>query len=116
MAKITASGETFETQTFEVENGVRLVKAIEDQGIDILHRCGGYAKCTTCRVSFDSGEPGSYTEGEKSKLEEKGDMGEYRLSCQILCEGEMEVTVMMTQTSTGLDDVGPDVTDEIQND
>ncbi len=47
MAKITADGKTF-----EAKDGVRLNTAIEENGIDILHRCGGYAKCTTCRVTF----------------------------------------------------------------
>ena len=37
--------------TFDVEEGKRLVLAIEeDAGVDILHRCGSYAKCTTCRI------------------------------------------------------------------
>src|SRR5688572_3099461 len=44
--------------TVEVENGKRLVLAIEqDAGVDILHACGGNARCTTCRVEFVSGEP-----------------------------------------------------------
>jgi len=42
----------------EVEDGKRLVLAIEeDLGIDILHKCGGNAMCTTCRVEFAAGEP-----------------------------------------------------------
>ena len=37
----------------EVESGKRLVCAIEqDAGVDILHACGGNARCTTCRVEF----------------------------------------------------------------
>ena len=36
--------------TFEVEEGKKLMLALKDQGIHILHRCGGQAKCTTCRV------------------------------------------------------------------
>ena len=31
--------------TFEVEKGKKLVLALEDNGIHILHRCGGEAKC-----------------------------------------------------------------------
>jgi ferredoxin len=32
---------------FEVEDGKRLVLAIEeDAGVDIMHACGSYAKCT----------------------------------------------------------------------
>ena len=36
----------------------RLVLAIEqDAKVDILHACGGNARCTTCRVEFIDGEP-----------------------------------------------------------
>ena len=45
MATVEAVG----IKTFEVEEGRRLVLALEDAGIDILHRCGGNARCTTCR-------------------------------------------------------------------
>ena len=113
MATITAKGETFETKTFEVEDGTRLTVAIENAGIDILHRCGGYAKCTTCRVSFDGGEPSDMLAAEKEKLEDKGDLGEYRLSCHVLCAGDMDVNVLMTMTSSGLDDAGPELSAEI---
>ncbi len=34
----------------DVAEGRRLVLGIEDAGIDILHRCGGNARCATCRV------------------------------------------------------------------
>ncbi len=37
---------------FEAEEGKKLVLALEDNGVDILYRCGGNAKCTTCRVEF----------------------------------------------------------------
>ncbi len=51
--------------TFDVEEGKRLVLAIkEDAGVDILHRCGAYAKCTTCRVEFLEGEPNRMTQAE----------------------------------------------------
>ena len=44
--------------TFDVPEGKRLVLAIEkNAGVDILHRCGSYARCTTCRVEFLAGEP-----------------------------------------------------------
>ena len=108
MATITADGKTF-----EAPDGQRLILAIKDAGIDILHRCGGKAKCTTCRVEFNAGEPESYHPREKEKLESTGNVGQFRLSCHILCEGEMDVNVLQTMTSTGLDDPGPRPTDEI---
>ena len=108
MATITADGKTF-----EAADGKRLVNAIEDAGIDILHRCGGRAKCTTCRVSFNSGEPETYHPREKAKLDNVGALGQFRLSCHILCQGEMDVEVLQTLTSTGLDDPGPRPAPEI---
>ena len=39
MPTVTVDGE----KAFEVDAGKKLVLAIEDAGIDILHRCGGNA-------------------------------------------------------------------------
>ena len=36
----------------EVEEGTRLIHAIKNTGVEIGHRCGGQAKCTTRRVEF----------------------------------------------------------------
>lgn len=91
--------------TFEVQAGTRLVRAIEDAGINILHRCGGYAKCTTCRVEFLSGEPAQMTKAEKEKWKEKDTSG-VRLSCQMTIEDEMRIKVINTVESTGLEDPG----------
>ena len=77
---VTPEGE----KKFEAESGTRLVNAIEDAGIDIGHRCGGYAGCTTCRVKVIEGEPKRITEAEKAKLKEMNLLGQVRLSCQIL--------------------------------
>jgi len=79
-------------KSYDVPDGKRLVLALVDEGIDILHRCGGNAKCTTCRVTFNSGEPEAVHPNEMTKLENNSAVGEYRLSCQILCEGTMDVT------------------------
>jgi ferredoxin len=67
----------------EVPSDKRLVLAVEqDAGVDILHACGGNARCTTCRVVFVSGEPTRMTTAEKMKLEEKGLQG-MRLSDRV---------------------------------
>ena len=108
MATLIVNGNSY-----DVADGTRLTVAIENQGIDILHRCGGNAKCTTCKVTFNSGEPETMNDAEKAKLEDKGDLGEYRLSCQCTCEGTMDVNVLMTMTSSGLDDAGPALSDTI---
>lgn len=91
----------------EVEPGTRLVLAIESLGIEIGHRCGGKARCATCRVRFTAGEPKTMTEAEYRKLAEKGLLGEVRLSCQILCEHDMALTALMTRQSEGWPDTGP---------
>ena len=98
--------------TFDVLQGKRLVKAIEDAGVDILHRCGGFARCTTCRVEFIEGEPQKRTVAERDKLREKGESG-IRLSCQCLVEDGMRVRVINTLQSTGLDSPGDEPADEI---
>ena len=87
MAHITATANN-STSTFEVADGTKLVLALEENGVDILHKCGGYAKCTTCQVQFDVGEPSSKTEAE-AELAENRDLGSARLSCQIEAVGDM---------------------------
>jgi ferredoxin len=90
----------------EVESGKRLVLAIEqDAGVDVLHACGGNARCTTCRVEFVSGEPTKMTRAEKMKLEERGLRG-VRLSCQIQCEHDMTVRAISRLEGSGRPDPG----------
>lgn len=103
MPRIEVDGE----MSFVVANGTRLVRAIEDNGIDILHRCGGFAKCTTCRVEFLEGEPDRMTQAEHDRLQ-KGDLlGKVRLSCQILCDHDIKVHVVNRLHTSGLPDPGP---------
>ena len=92
--------------TVEVEKGTRLVLALEDNGGDPLHRCGGYARCTTCRVEFIDGEPQAMTTAEKEKLESQGNLGKFRLSCQCTVDHDMHVKVLKPFAESGLDDPG----------
>jgi ferredoxin len=104
MPKLTVDG-----QSHEVANGKRLVLAIEEAGVHIGHRCGGNARCTTCRVEFQSGEPSTMTRAEYDKLKERELLGQYRLSCQIVCDHDMAVHAVMTlenQASAGWTDTG----------
>jgi len=90
----------------QVEAGKRLVNAIEqDAGVDILHACGGNARCTTCRVEFVSGEPARMTKAEQGKLAEKGLTG-IRLSCQITCDQDMTVRAISRLAGSGRPDPG----------
>lgn len=94
--------------TFDIEDGKRLVLAIEeDARVDILHRCGSYARCTTCRIEYLEGEPEKMTKAEVEVLESRDLLGQVRLSCQALCDRDMKVRVLMTVSSTGLDGPGP---------
>ena len=96
----TATG----TVTFEAPEGKKLVLAIEDQGIDILHRCGGNARCTTCRVEVLSGDPTPMGENEEAILSTKTDLApNTRLSCQIRIDGDLEVRVVNQASVVGID-------------
>jgi ferredoxin len=93
--------------SFEVASDKRLVRAIEENGVDILHRCGGFARCTTCRVDFHEGEPDKMTEAELERLTRANLVGEVRLSCQILCDHDMTLTPFYTLSESNYDDPGP---------
>ena len=90
----------------DVESGKRLVLAVEqDAGVDILHACGGNARCTTCRVEFISGEPRRMTQAEKTRLEERALTG-VRLSCQIVFDHDMTVRAISRLAGSGRPDPG----------
>lgn len=113
MPKLTIEG----VGTFEVPAGKRLVLALTDEAkIDQLHRCGGNARCTTCRVEFVSGEPERCTAAEKSVLVAKGllDKRGLRLSCQITCDADMTVRAISRLAASGLPDPGQRPADDIQ--
>jgi ferredoxin len=110
MVKIEAEG----IATFEAEPGTRLVLAVEDAGIDILHRCGGRARCTTCRVDILDGDAGAMTERERKRLALEDDITPItRLSCQILVQNDLKVKVINLLSETDLDDAGPRPDDTI---
>ena len=99
--------------TFEIANGKRLVLAMEqDAHVDILHACGGNARCTTCRVEFIAGEPTAQTRAEHERLAARGLTG-VRLSCQILCDHDMTVRAISRLTGSGRPDPGPTPQDTI---
>lgn len=103
MPKLTVEGYG----TFEVPEGRRLVLAIEKEaGVDILHACGGFARCTTCRIEFISGEPAAMTAAEKERLAARGLSG-LRLSCQIVCDHDMAVRAVSRMEGSGRPDPGP---------
>jgi ferredoxin len=103
MPKLTVEGYG----TFEAPDGKRLVLAVEqDAHVDILHACGGNARCTTCRVEFIEGEPKRMTAAEKERLAARGLTG-VRLSCQILCDHDMTIRAISRLEGSGRPDPGP---------
>ena len=106
MKKITAETAAG-TIAFETEPDRKLVLAIEDNGIDILHRCGGNARCTTCLVEVLSGDPGEIREPERLILATKEDLNDHtRLSCQIRVMDDLHVRVINQVSTKGID-AGP---------
>ena len=84
--------------------GTKLVLALEDSGIDILHRCGGNARCTTCAVEVLSGNAGEIGEAEATVLRNKGiEDASVRLSCQIRLHHDVAVRLIKTAASTDLE-------------
>jgi ferredoxin len=84
MPKLTVEG----SGTVDVGANRRLVLGIEqDAHVDIMHACGGFARCTTCRVEFIHAG--------------------VRLSCQILCDHDMTVRPVMRFAGSGRADPGP---------
>jgi ferredoxin len=105
-------------KSFEVHTGIKLVLALEDNGIDISHRCGGNAKCTSCRCGISSGEPEKMTQAEKDKIAASIGRGDEaiktaRLSCQIIVEGDMTVKPLMRVKDMDWDNAGARPSDNI---
>ena len=98
---------TIDDHAVEVPSGTRLTIAIEQAGIEIGHRCGGKARCTTCRVVVHEGEPEGMTRAEFVRLRDAGLSDGYRLSCQVVVEGDMRLSSVMTKQNQGWPDTGP---------
>src|SRR3954469_7170508 len=106
MARIEAETATG-TQSFDAEQGRKLVLAIEDAGIDILHRCGGNARCTTCRVEVLEGEVAPMGDVERNRLAVEQNLApNVRLSCQLHVEGDLKIKVINQASVKGMD-AGP---------
>lgn len=95
----------FGGKTFEVEEGIKLVLALEDNGIEIFHLCGGKAKCTTCRVEVLAGEYKDISKIEKTafaikNIDENLFEDCLRLSCQIRVIGDITVRPILTSENS----------------
>ena len=89
--------------------GRRLVLCVEEAGVDILHRCGGNARCTTCRVEIVAGDAGPMTEAEEERLGRVEDLPpDTRLSCQVQVRDDLTIRVLQRlQDNPEMSDPGP---------
>src|SRR5688500_4464113 len=111
MPKIHADTATGPVET-EVPEGKKLVLVLEDAGIDILHRCGGNARCTTCSVEVLEGDPGPMGELERNRLSVESEVApNVRLSCQTRVSNDLNVRVINQVSTRGMD-AGPRPLDE----
>ncbi|HXC68349.1 MAG TPA: 2Fe-2S iron-sulfur cluster-binding protein [Pyrinomonadaceae bacterium] len=111
MPKIQAETATGLVET-EAPEGKKLVLTLEDAGIDILHRCGGNARCTTCRVEILEGDAGEMGELERNRLAIEAELEpNVRLSCQIRVKNDLKVRVINQVSVRGID-AGPRPLDE----
>ncbi len=103
MPKITAETATG-TVEIDAKAGRKLVLELEDNGVDILHRCGGNARCTTCAIEVTAGDAGAIGDAENAVLEAKGMAGgNVRLSCQIHCENDLSFKVLKQASTAGIE-------------
>ncbi len=112
MPKLTVEG----VGSVEVPQGKRMVLALCDEAkIDQMHACGGNARCTTCRVEFISGQPTNMTQAEKDVLAARGLSAnkQLRLSCQIVCDHDMEVRATSRLAGSGRPNAGKRPEDQI---
>ena len=109
MPKLTVEGYA----PVDVADGRRLVVAMEqDAGVDVLHACGGGARCTPCRVEFISGEPEQMTQADQERLIQRNLTG-VRLSCQIRCDQDMTLRAVSRLEGSGRADQGPTPSEDI---
>lgn len=98
----------------QAPHGRRLVLALEDASIDVLHRCGGYGRCTSCRVEVLAGNAGPRTEREIDRLALEPELPpNTRLSCQVLVQGDLTLRVPLRLSTSNMPDAGPRPKDEI---
>jgi ferredoxin len=124
MPKITVVDFMGDVQKeFEVESGTKLLKALIDHEVDIVHSCGGNAKCTTCRVTIHKGVPTKKTQAQHNLFERLIKSGQPQfdhpavfLSCQVVVENDMTVSASEPFNSVIHDSRGKDTKDEITPD
>ncbi len=79
----------------DVPEGMSILDASEKLGIEIRHDCGGFATCSTCRILVVGGvENLSEVDlDEENMLEEAELPAPFRLSCQAIINGDVELQI-----------------------
>jgi len=78
--------------TTQVEAGITLLAAAIAAGVEIEAVCGGRGTCAKCKV-IASGGLAPLTQEEQKKLTESELQQSYRLACQAVVTGDVEVVV-----------------------
>jgi len=106
-----------------VESGTKLLKALIVNETNIVHACGGNARCTTCRVTIHKGVPTKKTQAQQERFERAIKFGGTQfdhpavfLSCQVVVENDMTVSVSEEFNSVIHDSPGKDTEDKITPD
>ena len=106
-----------------VESGTKLLKALIDNETDVVHTCGGNAKCKTCRVTVRKGVPTKETQAQRERFEKairdgatEFDHPAVFLACQVLVENDMTVSISETFNRVIHDSHGKDTEDKITPD
>lgn len=82
--------------TVEVEEGVSVLDAALNHGIDLEHNCGGNCACSTCHVIVREGMEhlSERSEEEEDQLDDaEGPTLHSRLACQAKVSGPVVVVI-----------------------
>lgn len=80
-------------QSFEVERGVNLMKALLEAGRPVASSCGGEGICAKCKMSVVQGAQNLNPPNEQEHLlkEREGLALQERISCQCVVLGDVEI-------------------------
>lgn len=85
---------------FESPLGVKLLAALSQEGINLPTSCGGAGTCGLCRVRVD-GAGDTALPIERVTLNARDIKDGYRLACQLVVRGDMQISVPPELLGTG---------------
>ncbi|MEX2237032.1 MAG: adenylate/guanylate cyclase domain-containing protein [Dehalococcoidia bacterium] len=88
----------------DVPQGMSVLDASIQHGLQHMHACGGQARCTTCRVEVLAGQencpPRAEAEAQVLKISRFGE--DVRLACQLVPHGDVTVRRLLAQKGAEL--------------